>query len=30
VMEVEITVHKPNAPLELSFEDISVTISRRR
>lgn len=30
VMEVEITVHKPNAPLELTFEDISVTISRRR
>ncbi|MGE5292200.1 MAG: dihydroneopterin aldolase [Micromonosporaceae bacterium] len=30
VMEVEITVHKPNAPLEIPFEDISVTISRRR
>ncbi len=30
VMEVEITVHKPQAPLAIAFEDVSVTISRRR
>jgi 7,8-dihydroneopterin aldolase/epimerase/oxygenase len=30
VMEVEITVHKPNAPLPFPFEDVSVTIARRR
>jgi 7,8-dihydroneopterin aldolase/epimerase/oxygenase len=30
VMEVEITVHKPNAPLPFAFEDVSVTIVRRR
>jgi 7,8-dihydroneopterin aldolase/epimerase/oxygenase len=30
VMEVEITVHKPDAPLMVSFGDVSVTILRRR
>jgi 7,8-dihydroneopterin aldolase/epimerase/oxygenase len=30
VMEVEITVHKPNAPLPFPLEDVSVTIMRRR
>ena len=25
---VEVTVHKPNAPVDLDFEDISVTIKR--
>ena len=29
VREVEVTVHKPQAPLEVAFEDVSVTIVRR-
>lgn len=28
VREVEVTVHKPQAPLEVAFEDVSVTITR--
>jgi len=27
---VEITVHKPDAPIERPFDDVSVTITRRR
>lgn len=30
VREIEITVHKPQAPVEEQFEDISVTIRRKR
>jgi dihydroneopterin aldolase len=30
VREAEITVHKPQAPVELEFRDISVTIRRSR
>jgi 7,8-dihydroneopterin aldolase/epimerase/oxygenase len=30
VEEVEITVHKPHAPINLSFDDVTVTICRRR
>jgi dihydroneopterin aldolase len=30
VQEVEITVHKPHAPLPLAFGDVAVTIQRRR
>lgn len=30
VEQVEVTVHKPQAPLPVSFEDVSVTIARRR
>lgn len=30
VTEVEVTVHKPEAPLPLSFEDVTVTIQRGR
>ena len=30
VTEVEITVHKPQAPMPFSFDDVAVTISRRR
>ena len=30
VREAEITVHKPQAPVELEFADISVTIRRSR
>ncbi|HEY3735330.1 MAG TPA: dihydroneopterin aldolase [Streptosporangiaceae bacterium] len=30
VQEVEITVHKPQAPLPQEFSDVTVTISRRR
>ncbi len=29
VAEVEITVHKPQAPIPYPFEDVAVTISRR-
>lgn len=29
VREVEVTVHKPQAPLEVAFEDVSMTIVRR-
>ncbi|MQA88049.1 MAG: dihydroneopterin aldolase [Streptosporangiales bacterium] len=28
--EVEVTVHKPNAPLPLPFDDVTVTIHRSR
>ncbi len=27
---VEVTVHKPNAPIEVPFDDVSVTIMRER
>ena len=30
VEAVEITVHKPHAPLSYAFTDVSVTVSRRR
>jgi dihydroneopterin aldolase len=30
VREVEITVHKPQAPLPQAFDDVTVTIQRRR
>ena len=30
VTEVEITVHKPQAPVPFPFDDVAVTISRRR
>jgi dihydroneopterin aldolase len=30
VEEVEVTVHKPDAPITVPFEDVTVTISRRR
>jgi len=30
VTEVEITVHKPQAPVHVTFDDVAVTISRRR
>jgi dihydroneopterin aldolase len=30
VQEVEITVHKPQAPLAQAVEDVTVTIARRR
>jgi dihydroneopterin aldolase len=30
VQEVEITVHKPHAPLPQEFDDVTVTIQRRR
>jgi dihydroneopterin aldolase len=30
VQEVEITVHKPQAPLPQTFDDVAVTIQRRR
>jgi dihydroneopterin aldolase len=29
VREVEVTVHKPDAPIPLPFDDVSVTIIRR-
>jgi dihydroneopterin aldolase len=28
VFEVELTVHKPNAPIRLPFDDVSVTVVR--
>jgi dihydroneopterin aldolase len=28
VFEVEVTVHKPSAPIPLTFEDVSVTVVR--
>jgi dihydroneopterin aldolase len=28
VFEVELTVHKPSAPIPLSFTDVSVTVVR--
>lgn len=30
VQEVEVTVHKPEAPITVPFDDVSVTILRRR
>jgi dihydroneopterin aldolase len=30
VERVEVTVHKPQAPIPLRFEDVSITIDRRR
>ncbi len=30
VERVEVTIHKPQAPIPLRFEDVSVTIDRRR
>jgi dihydroneopterin aldolase len=30
VSEVEVTVHKPEAPITVPFDDVSVTILRRR
>jgi dihydroneopterin aldolase len=30
VEEVEVTVHKPDAPITVPFEDVTVTITRRR
>ena len=30
VQEVEVTVHKPDAPITVPFDDVTVTINRRR
>ncbi|MBA3991458.1 MAG: dihydroneopterin aldolase [Actinomycetota bacterium] len=30
VREVEVTVHKPQAPIEVPFDDVTLTIHRRR
>ncbi|MDI5962881.1 dihydroneopterin aldolase [Streptomyces sp. SL13] len=30
VQEVEVTVHKPDAPITVPFDDVTITISRRR
>ena len=30
VVRAVVTIHKPNAPLDLAFEDVSVTIERTR
>jgi dihydroneopterin aldolase len=30
VLNVEVTVHKPHAPIEVPFEDVALTISRSR
>lgn len=30
INDVEVTVHKPEAPIEIPFDDVSVTIRRRR
>lgn len=30
VQEVEVTVHKPDAPITVPFDDVRVTINRRR
>ena len=30
VEEVEVTVHKPDAPITVPFDDVTVTITRRR
>lgn len=29
-LEVEVTVHKPEAPIAVPFDDVAVTITRRR
>lgn len=30
VREVEVTVHKPDAPITVAFDDVAITILRRR
>lgn len=30
VAEVRVTIHKPNAPIEVPFDDVAVTITRSR
>ena len=30
VESVEVTVHKPHAPIEATFEDVALTINRSR
>jgi dihydroneopterin aldolase len=30
VVFVQVTVHKPNAPIDAAFDDVSVTLARRR
>ncbi len=30
VQEVEVTVHKPEAPIRVPFDDVTITITRRR
>ena len=30
VEEVEVTVHKPDAPITVPFDDVTITITRRR
>lgn len=30
VQEVEVTVHKPQAPIAVPFDDVAITITRRR
>lgn len=30
VMRTVVTIHKPNAPIDLAFEDVSVTIEREQ
>jgi dihydroneopterin aldolase len=30
VTRTEVTIHKPNAPIDLAFDDVSVTIERTR
>ncbi|WP_269857839.1 dihydroneopterin aldolase [Streptomyces sp. RPT161] len=30
VREVEVTVHKPHAPIDVPFDDVTITIHRRR
>ena len=30
VQEVEVTVHKPDAPITVPFDDVTITITRRR
>jgi 7,8-dihydroneopterin aldolase/epimerase/oxygenase len=30
VREVEVTVHKPQAPITVPFDDVTITIARRR
>lgn len=30
VQEVEVTVHKPGAPITVPFDDVTITIQRRR
>ena len=30
VTDVEVTVHKPHAPIQVTFEDVALTINRSR